>query len=128
MIFVSFVKSPKFMELWWIDVGPWIHAFFCISDFLLIPIIVVIQNLSNREAIGFSIFTEALWLCTFTNLVKMFILFPINVLPIFLGGLNKVLDLKKRRELTRGYDSFDAYYKKNQETKVRFDAEVKEEL
>ena len=51
MIFVSFYRGFTWMENFWLSYGPIIHATFAVIDFVLIPIIVIIQTLSSTSAI-----------------------------------------------------------------------------
>jgi hypothetical protein len=48
------------MSSWWIFVGPWIHAVLTVLDFIVIPIVVIIEIFFNTSAIGASSFSAGL--------------------------------------------------------------------
>lgn len=108
LIFASFYKSPDFMSSWWIFVGPWIHAIFTILDFIVIPIVVIIEIFFNMSAIGASSFSAGLVLFPMIS-VGMIIWVPIQILPIFLGAINFVKKKQREHRERRGAKTLEAW-------------------
>jgi hypothetical protein len=108
LIFASFYKCPEFMSSWWIFVGPWIHAIFTVLDFIVIPLIVIIEILFNTSAIRISSFSAGIVLYPMIS-IGMIIWVPLQILPIFLGAIGFVQKLQKQFRQRRGAKTVDEW-------------------
>ena len=73
LIFVSFFQAPRYEWRYrWLTIIPWFHFAFALIDFLIIPLIVIIQTAVQHKAITKSLYSGPIWLCTFISFLLLF--------------------------------------------------------
>lgn len=113
IIFVGYSKSPEWAGLYWIKIGPLIHVFLTFSDFLVIPLLVIIHTLTVTTELSASSFSGPLLIYPIISLCLIF-QFPVYILSKSRGmatfvrqkkeKMEKWMKLKKLRESTISTD------------------------
>lgn len=71
VFFISYHRSPERIAPIWIKIGPIIHAFFIVLDFLIIPLVVIIHFMTKTDEIKQSLFTGPLLIYPLIGIYSM---------------------------------------------------------
>ena len=113
------------MQKTWLKIIPWVHTIFSLIDFVVIPIIVIVQTLSNRESMKTSHFTGPLMLFAFTSVVFLFMWVPLQIVPVYIAAVFKVMIEKKRQNLKKGCNTWSDLYEAQKDV---IDQEIDKEI